>query len=243
MKNVSLEDFKLPHILLYEDGRIYDLNINEWRKLQKNGQMEYVSPITNKRVRIPHARTMRYCFNAPWTQSDVTWTNLDRFGFNFNYAMRDGRIFSGHTMVWLTPCLTDEGYHRVCMQSSKKGGNSLELVHRIIAKSFVPNPHNKPEANHDDGNKDHNYADNLTWMTAAENCEHARKFNLRKRAIEDNDIHNICQMLEMGYKVKEIMLECNCPKHHVLTIKSGCHMRISKNYKIPRNKHFSLKGL
>lgn len=49
------------------------------------------------------------------------------------------------------------------------GNKSLKRVHRIIAKTFIPNPLNKREVNHIDGNKENNSADNLEWVTRAEN--------------------------------------------------------------------------
>lgn len=63
------------------------------------------------------------------------------------------------------------GYLAVTM--SCEGRKQPMFVHRLVAMAFVPNPDNKPEVNHINLDKHDNRAENLEWVTRAENLAHA----------------------------------------------------------------------
>lgn len=53
-------------------------------------------------------------------------------------------------------------------------------INRLVAQAFIPNPNNKPQVNHIDGNKKNNFISNLEWCTASENQIHSYKNGLHK---------------------------------------------------------------
>lgn len=55
----------------------------------------------------------------------------------------------------------------------KLGKCKTLLVHRLVALAFIPTDNPKNQINHMDGNKENNTIENLEWVTAAENMQHA----------------------------------------------------------------------
>ena len=77
----------------------------------------------------------------------------------------------------LKPAPTKDGYLRVCF--SVCGKTKGFLVHRLVAKAFIPNTQNS-EVNHIDGNKMNNSVGNLEWSTRSDNILHAYRNGLIK---------------------------------------------------------------
>jgi len=63
------------------------------------------------------------------------------------------------------------GYYTVCL--CKGNIKKSYKVNRLIAITFIPNPENKPQVNHKDGNRLNDDVSNLEWATAKENNQHA----------------------------------------------------------------------
>ena len=78
----------------------------------------------------------------------------------------------------LTKLSNQKGY--LVVKLSKENHGKRILIHRLVAKAFIPNPENKPQVNHIDGNKENNNVSNLEWCTNSENQIHAYKTGLNK---------------------------------------------------------------
>ena len=80
---------------------------------------------------------------------------------------RDGQVINKHTGRPVKGQPNGKGYLRVCISGK------LQFIHRLVAQRYIPNPENKPQVNHIDGNKCNNSVENLEWVTNKENRKHA----------------------------------------------------------------------
>lgn len=66
-----------------------------------------------------------------------------------------------------------KGYYGCVISLGSRNRKICVRIHKAVAETFIPNPYCKPEVNHIDGNKSHNYVDNLEWATTKENMAHS----------------------------------------------------------------------
>lgn len=79
----------------------------------------------------------------------------------------------------LKQSVMNSGYN--CIVLSVDGKLKTHLVHRLVAKAFLPESPGMSEVNHIDGNKLHNSAANLEWVDSSYNKWHAWDTGLRQR--------------------------------------------------------------
>ena len=82
-----------------------------------------------------------------------------------------GEVFSVKRNIKLSETIDCNGYVKFCLY--KDGKTHQVKLHRIVAEAFIPNPLNKREVNHIDGDKKNNAVWNLEWVTSSENSRHA----------------------------------------------------------------------
>jgi hypothetical protein len=116
------------------------------------------------------------------------WAAIE--GFNGEYKISNlGRIKSYKMKNPKIMAIrhNENGYCTIALYKNAKGYNFK--IHRLVAMAFIPNPKNKEQVNHKDGNKDNNKEYNLEWCTRSENEIHSfrvlkQKHNMRGKTGE-----------------------------------------------------------
>lgn len=122
---------------------------------------------------------------------------------------------------WLKPQFNGNYYH--IMLPNRK----VKVIHRLVAETFIPNPDNKPQINHKDGNKLNNNIDNLEWVTSKENIVHAVKTGLTVATrgdanhftrIPESELINIKTLYLSGMPQHEIAKKYGVHQSHISRI-------------------------
>ena len=90
----------------------------------------------------------------------------------------DGQLRNVETLTVYKQHINKQGYNQVCVSLGSRKKKKIFKIHKAVAETFIPNPENKQEVNHKDGNKQNNTILNLEWVTSKENMEHAARTGL-----------------------------------------------------------------
>jgi hypothetical protein len=105
--------------------------------------------------------------------------------------------------------------------------NSRHFIHRLVAIHFIDNPDSKPQVNHINADKYDNRVENLEWVTAKENSQHAIKLGLIKwNALKDHNHPKATRVRQLDQAGKLIQ-EWECIKYASQALKIShsniCH--------------------
>jgi len=123
-------------------------------------------------------------------------------GFEGVYSVTSyGRVWSHRRKKWLKPYILKNGYQAVTL--SVNNDDIDKKVHRLVAEAFIVNPENKPQVNHKNGVKTDCRVNNLEWVTAKENLQHACDHGLNRHfKLNDKDRELIYELFTI-LKVKK----------------------------------------
>lgn len=94
-------------------------------------------------------------------QKDIPGTN------GWYQATTDGRIWSCQTSEFLKPWILRNGYKQV--QLYRNGKRKGELVHRLVALTWVDEVEGQNEVDHINRNQQDNRFENLRWVNRSQN--------------------------------------------------------------------------
>lgn len=158
---------------------------------------------------------------------------------DFNYFITTcGKVFNSKGLE-IKQQRNRDGYWTVNL---RRDGKYFHLrVNRLVAQTFIPNPKNLPVVNHIDHDRGNNNVSNLEWVTHSENQNKSIENNWmagKKRSkLNVEQVKLICEMIQDGYRNKEIREKLNVTQDEVIGIRTGKTWReISKEYKLIRHR-------
>jgi hypothetical protein len=114
--------------------------------------------------------------------ANETWKDIPEFE-NLYQVSNLGNVRSSRGKVQKLQ-VNKFGYLRATLHKNRK--EHKIFAHRLVAFAFIPNPENKIEVNHIDGNKQNNRLENLEWNSKSENILNAFKIGLKNNKGSNN---------------------------------------------------------
>jgi hypothetical protein len=178
---------------------------------------------------IKQARGYLWAYETPKIkidEQDLDLTTFKQIENHTNFLISiDGKVYNKTRKSFLTPRQTGS-YMSVVLDKKH------HCIHRLLALHFIDKPENYNDkwiVNHKDGNKLNNSIENLEWMSASDNTQHAYETGARKtaRPIIQKDLDgNIVQeylnathasrVLNLGHNLNsQILRACKNPSKSV----------------------------
>lgn len=95
-------------------------------------------------------------------------------------------------------------YYQITLKNN--GNIRREYVHRLIAETFIPNPENKPQIDHINGDRTDNRVENLRWVTAKENINNPIAIERMSSAKKGKPAHNRKPIIQCNMEGEPIMI-------------------------------------
>ena len=96
------------------------------------------------------------------------------------YITEDGKCYNDRTGKYLKGQENYKNGYFSYNLTLPDGRKKRMYAHRLVAQAYIPNPNNKEQINHIDGNKLNNTVDNLEWVTGQENVQHSIENELKQ---------------------------------------------------------------
>lgn len=154
------------------------------------------------------------------------------------YITETGEVLSGSYK--LKTRKTPRGYEIVDIGYIGTG-RKTRYIHRLVAEAFIPNPENKAQVNHKDGDKLNNKLSNLEWNTPEENAKHARNSGLYlcgedspASIYSEKVLRDALSKMEEGISYKKIVELTGISYSHIVNMRNGLRQTdIIRDYKLP----------
>lgn len=113
------------------------------------------------------------------------WKTIE--GYENYEVSTAGQVRNKKTGKILKQWKNNRGYLKVNL--CKNGKQKCFSVHRLVAIHFITNPHNLPEVNHINENKEDNSVDNLEWCTRQYNVNYGTGKERAGKTMKNKKIH------------------------------------------------------
>lgn len=155
-------------------------------------------------------------------------TGITDYYGNGYWVTRKGEVWNATRFLPVAGVACTNGYLKASL-----GDNPNQLIHRLVAKAFCPVPTRLRNqgytvdtlvVDHINNNKHDNRAENLQWITSAENTLKASRDGLSCK-YSDFDMEKIFSMLSQGFTNHEISEKLNIPMPTIMDIRKRRLMR------------------